>query len=127
MSDSAIHVALGVLVLIASAAFFFFGRTAGRSGEQRRLTAAKSGAEETAQRILAEANRDAENQRKTAVLAGKEELIRLREAWEVEARGRREEIEREERRLQEKETQLERKADVVDQRDKELGRRGSEL
>ena len=42
---------------------------------------------------------EAERLRKTAVLSGKEELIRLREEWEVEVRGRREEVEREERRV----------------------------
>ncbi|MEA2764975.1 MAG: ribonucrease, partial [Gemmatimonadaceae bacterium] len=52
-------------------------------------------AEETAKRLVGDAQREAESLRKTAVLTGKEELIRLREEWELEVRGRREEVERE--------------------------------
>ena len=61
------------------------------------------------------------------MLAGKEELIKVREAWEVEARRRREEVEREERRVQERETQLDRKLDLLDQKEKDLGRRATEV
>ena len=71
MSDTAIHVALGVLVLIASAAFFIFGRSAGRKGELQRQLAAKATAEQESQRILEDGRREAENLRKSAVLAGK--------------------------------------------------------
>jgi ribonucrease Y len=126
MSELPILAALGV-ILFASAAFFFVGRGVGRSGEMRRLDAAKSSADETAKRILADAEREAEQRRKTAVLAGKEELIKLRENWEQEGRGRREEVEREERRVQEREGILDRKFDLLEQRDKEIGRRASEL
>src|SRR3954451_24311698 len=118
--------ALGALV-IASAAFFFLGRRAGAAGEVRRLAATKSGAEETAKRIVAESEREAENLRKSAVVAGKEELIKLREKFESEGRGRREEVEREERRIAERETVLDRKSDLLEQRDRDLGRRASEF
>jgi ribonuclease Y len=60
-------------------------------------------------------------------VAGKEELLRLREKQDAEVRGRREEVEREERRLQEREAQLDRKSETIDQRDRELARRASEL
>jgi hypothetical protein len=61
------------------------------------------------------------------VVSGKEELLRLREKQDAEVRGRREEVEREERRLQEREAQLDRKSETIDQRDRELARRASEL
>ena len=118
--------ALGAVIL-ASAAFFFLGRRVGRTGEVKRLVAAKSTAEETAKRIVTESEREAENLRKSAVVAGKEELIRLREKFESEVRGRREEVEREERRISERENVLDRKSDVLEQRDRELGRRASEF
>src|SRR2546423_37012 len=118
--------ALGVLV-VASAAFFFLGRRIGTGAEVKRLAASKSTAEETAKRIVGESEREAENMRKSAVVAGKEELIRLREKFESEVRGRREEVEREERRIAERETVLDRKSDVLEQRDRELGRRASEF
>ena len=124
--DLTIIAALGVF-LVASPAFFFWGRRVGAGAELRRQSAAKATAEETSKRILAEAERDSENLRKSAVVSGKEEVIKLRETFELDARGRREEIEREERRLAERETILDRKYDMLEQRDKELGRRASDF
>src|SRR5688572_3715307 len=127
MTFTAINAALGALVVLASAAFFFFGRRAGRDAERTLQAQSKSTAEETAKRIVGEAEQTADTLRKSAVVSGKEELIKLREAWELEARRRREEIEREEKRIQDREVVLDRKFDVLEQREKEVGRRGSEL
>ena len=102
MNVIAIIAALGAVV-VASPAFFIFGRRLGRSAEQRRQVEAEATAEQLAKRVVEDAEREAENLRKSAVVAGKEELIKLRETFEQEARGRREEIEREERRLEERE------------------------
>jgi len=118
--------ALGAIV-IASAAFFFIGRRVGIAQEVKRLAASKSTAEETAKRIVSDSEREAENMRKSAIVAGKEELIRLREKFEAEVRGRREEVEREERRITERESVLDRKSDLLEQRDRDLGRRASEF
>ncbi|HEU4565436.1 MAG TPA: ribonuclease Y [Gemmatimonadaceae bacterium] len=127
MDQTAIMAALGVLVILAAAAFFVLGRNAGRAAERRAQEAARATAEETSRRIIADAEREADSLRKSAVVAGKEEMIRLREQWEEEAGKRREEIERGERRLQERETGLDRKFDALDQRDKDVSRRASEL
>ena len=127
MNSTALSAALGVLVVLASAAFFFFGRRAGRSAERETQLLAKATAEQTATRIVGEAEREAESLRKSALISGKEELIKLRENWEVEARRRREEVEREEKRVQDRETMLDRKFDVLEQREKDVGRRASEL
>src|SRR5918911_1351625 len=126
MNSTALLAALGILVL-ASPAFFIVGRRFGVTSERRRQIAAKASAEETAKRIVTEAEREAETLRKSAVVAGKEELIKLREAFESEIRGRRGEVEREEKRLVEREGTLDRKLDVLDQRDKDLSRRASEF
>src|SRR5688500_3870406 len=127
MSESVLVAALGVMVIVAAAAFFFVGRAAGTKSEVARQALAKATAEETAKRILGDAEREAESARKGAVLSGKEELMKLREGFEQEARGRRSEIEHEEKRLQEKETALDRKMDLIDQRDREIARRSSEF
>ncbi len=127
MTATAINAALGVLVVLASVAFFFFGRRSGRGAERSLQAQSKSTAEETTRRILGEAEREADTLRKSAVVSGKEELIKLREAWELEGRRRREEVEREEKRVQEREGVLDRKFDVLEQRDKEIGKRASEL
>jgi ribonucrease Y len=126
MNVYAIIAALGTL-LIAGPAFFIFGRSRGRGVERQRQADAKATAEETSKRIVGDAEREAENLRKSAVVTGKEEVIRLRESFEKEVRGRREEVEREERRVSERDTVLDRKFEVLDQRDKELGRRASDF
>jgi len=127
MSEYTVMAALGASCIIASAAFFFLGRRTGKSAEVARLVAAKSTAEETAARMLADATREAETLRKSAVVSGKEEVIALRQEAELEVRKRREEIGVEERRLQEKDSQLERKFDLLEGREKEHGRRASEM
>jgi len=126
MDVIAIAAALGVFI-VAAPAFFIFGRNAGRRTERERQAVAKATAEETSKRILSDAERESENLRKSAVVAGKEELIKLRESFEVEVRGRREEVEREERRISEREGVLDRKFEVLEQRDKELGRRATDF
>jgi ribonucrease Y len=127
MNSTILVAALSVLAVLAAAASFFFGRRTGQSRERDAQRVAKNSAEELTKRIVGDAEREAESMRKSAVLSGKEELIKLREAWEVEARHRRDEVEREERRVDERETQLERKVDVLEQRERELGRRASDL
>ena len=126
MNEFALLAALGVAIL-ALPALFVSGRRSGGSAERRKQIAAKAAAEETGQRIVTEAEREAENLRKSAVVAGKEELIKLREAFEQEIRGRRAEVEKEEKRLGERETTLDRKFDVLDQRDKDVSRRASDF
>jgi ribonuclease Y len=126
MNEFALLAALGVSV-VALPALFFAGRRTGTSAERARQAAAKATAEETSKRIIGEAEREAENLRKSAVVSGKEELIKLRETHEGEIRGRRGEIEKEEKRLVERESTLERKLDVLEQRDKDLSRRASDF
>jgi ribonucrease Y len=120
------YAVLGVSIL-AWPAFFIFGRRAGGKTEIDRQLAAKATAEETSRKIIGDAERESENVRKSAVVSGKEEVIKLREQFEVEVRGRREEVEREERRVSERETVLDRKFEILEQRDKEYTRRDSEF
>ncbi len=127
MNATILVAALGALTVVASAAFFVWGRRRGQAAEVARQALSRATAEETAKRILGDAERDAESIRKTATIAGKEAQFRIREEWELEARHRREEVEREERRLDEREGQLEKKFEVVEQREREIGRRGSDL
>jgi len=128
MTNTAWLPAAGILLLVvASAVFFFVGRRFGGRTELKRQVLAHTTAEETAKRIVGDAQREAESLRKTAVLSGKEELIRLREEWELEVRGRREEVEREERRVSDREGQLNRKYDLLEQRERDTARRTESL
>jgi ribonuclease Y len=84
-------------------------------------------AEQQGRRTVGDAEREAEGLRKAAVVAGREELLQAREAQETDARRRREEIDREERRLQERGGQLERRNEGLDHRERDLARRAGEL
>jgi ribonuclease Y len=126
MNANVLLAVLGALVVAAIPAFLF-GKRGGTNSERERQAAAKSTAEETAKRILSDAEKESENLRKSAVVSGKEELIKLRENFEVEVRGRREEVEREERRLTERENVLDRKFDLLENRDKEFAKRASDF
>jgi ribonuclease Y len=130
MDVLAILAALGVFV-IASPAFFFIGRKSGvgvgKRDEIARQSAAKSTAEETAKRIISEAEREVETSRKSAVISGKEEVMRLREIAEQELRSRRVTVEQEERRVTDRESTLDRKLEIVEQRDREIGKRASDF
>ena len=83
-------------------------------------TAAGRSATQQADRVLAEARRDAEAARAQAVLEGKSEVIRLREEWERELQQRRGEVERVERRLEEREGLVDRKLQQLDDRARAL-------
>ncbi|MEX2181643.1 MAG: ribonuclease Y [Gemmatimonadaceae bacterium] len=122
-----VAIAIGVAFLAAFPIVFVFGRRSGRATENAERRAAGEAADQLAKRIVGEAERDADSARKQALLSGKEELMKVREAWELEVRKRREEVERDEKRVVEREQQVDRKFEMVDGKDKELSRRASEF
>lgn len=85
--------------------------------EQARREQEKAEARDEAGRILARARDEAENLRREGELAGKDQVIRLRENWESEESRRREELERAERRAEERTDHLDRRAAQIDERD----------
>lgn len=127
LTPLSIAIAIGVALAAALPFAFLFGRRSGATGAELKRRAAGEAAEQVAKRIVAEAERDADSAKKQALLSGKEELMKVRETWEVEARRRREEVEREEKRVLEREQQLDKKVDLVDGKERDLSRRASEL
>ncbi len=121
---AAIVGALGAVVAVLA---FVFGRRAGAAAQLDQQRLSRNTAEDTAKRLLDEATREADTIRKGAIVAGKEELIQLREQFEGEVRKRRGEVERDERRIQDREDQLERRAEGLDGRERELSTRVSVL
>ncbi|HEY3286906.1 MAG TPA: ribonuclease Y [Gemmatimonadaceae bacterium] len=113
--------------LVASAITWVVGRKLGAAAERDARNAARETAEQMAKRIVTEAERDADALKKQAVLAGKEDVMKAREEWEAEARHRRGEIELEEKRLLDREVQLDKKVELLEGRDRDLGRRASDL
>ncbi|WP_396213996.1 ribonuclease Y [Gemmatimonas sp.] len=127
MGDISLAALVGALGVIAAVIAFVLGRKSGRAIEVSAQHRAKATAEETAARILDDARREAENIRKGAVVAGKEEVLQLRESHEADVRKRRVDIEREEKRVVDRESQLDRARESLEGREQELHRRGKEL
>ncbi len=111
------------LIGVAVGAGLLVGLLFGRGLERLRLKRAKADAQSQVTGILAAAQQDVERIRKAAELEGKEEAYRVKEEWEREEGRRREEIERAERRVEERRTALDRKYDILDEKDRGLGER----
>jgi len=114
---AAVGVVLGALI----------GYLAAQSRERARHEREKQGAQDEASRILERARSEAESVRRAGELAGREEGLRLREAWEREEDRRREEIERTERRVDERADALDRQFERLNEREAELETRGTRL
>mgnify|MGYP002624030211 CR=1 FL=1 len=117
MLAAAVGIVLGALI----------GFVIARNRERARHELEKSRAQDEASRILERAKSEAENARKAGELAGREEGFRLREAWEKEESRRREEIERAERRAEERSDALDRQFDRLNTREEELDRRAESV
>lgn len=86
----------------------------------------KAAAKDEASLILARSREEAESLRKTAELQGKEEAFRLREAWEREESRRREELERGDRKAEERSESLDRRQDLLNDRETVVERKSED-
>jgi ribonuclease Y len=78
-----------------------------------------SGAEETAKKLIAEAEKEAEIKKKEALLEAKEEWYRVKSNFERELQGRRNEVQKTERRLADKEGAVDRKLESLQKRERD--------
>ncbi|MBT8405491.1 MAG: ribonuclease Y [Gemmatimonadetes bacterium] len=92
-----------------------FAAAGGR--ERRRREQEIEAATDDASRILARAREESQSALRAAELEGKDQVFRLREAWEKEEGRRREELERAERRAEERSDNLDRRADQLQERE----------
>ncbi|MBE3562549.1 MAG: ribonuclease Y [Hydrogenibacillus schlegelii] len=97
-----------------------FGGIGGYRLRQRLEEKALGSAEARARVILEEAAEQAETLKKEKLLEAKEEIHRLRQATEEELKNRRQEIDRIEARILQKEEALERKLEALDAKEKAL-------
>lgn len=86
-----------------------------------------SASEQRAERVLQEAKKEAEAQKKDILLDAKEQLIRERNQQERENRERRSDLQRYERRLSVKEEQLEKRIESTERHEKRLVERDAAL
>ncbi|MCK4261532.1 ribonuclease Y [bacterium] len=80
-----------------------------------------------AKRIIAEAEKEAEAKKREAGLEAKDELYRTRARFENETRERRQELLRLERRLGEREANLDRKVDILEKKERQISERGQQI
>lgn len=83
--------------------------------------------EKLAARITTEAQKEAENIKKEAILQAKDNLLKAKNEFEKETRDRRAEIEKVEERIHQKETNLEKKTDQLAQRESSFEKRENGL
>ncbi len=120
---SPLEISLAVLAGLLAVSGFVLGRGREVARQKREREAAK----DDASRILRRAREEAESTKETALLSGKEEAFRLRESWEREEDRRREELQRHERRHDERSEFLDRKLDGLTDREANQETRTKEL
>lgn len=96
---------------------FFVGYFSRKMSAERRLKSAELRAKE----ILEEAKKQQDSRKKEADLEAKDLLYKLRADFEKETKERRHELGVLERRLMQKEENIDRKVDVLDKKERELG------
>jgi ribonuclease Y len=112
---------MDVPVLIGAAVgSALIGLLLGWFGNQSRLRRAGADAEAVAERIRLAAESDSERIRLAAQLAGRQEALDVREEWERDETRRREEIEKAESRLDDRRTSLDRKFDILAEKERAI-------
>jgi ribonucrease Y len=115
------------LLIGAAVGSFLLGAVVGWYVLQTRARSRRQDAESQAGRILAAANADVERIRQAAELAGREEAYRAKQDWEREEGRRREDLERAENRIEERRSSLDRKYDLLVEKDRQHEIRQKEL
>jgi len=84
-------------------------------------------AEELAEKIVREAQRESETQKKAAILEAKDEWYKAKAKFEDETQQTRSEIEKRERQIEKREGNLSRKVEFIEKREKELDQKETEV
>lgn len=116
-----------ILFAVAVAAALAIGTLAGYILRKNIAEGKLSAAEIQAEKILDEARRSAEGVKKETLVEAKEEAYKLKNDMEQEIRERRNEAQRQERRLVQKEETLDRKADQMEKKEEALQKAEQEL
>ncbi len=112
-----------ILVLLALAAGIFLGMFLRRKLSESAMNNARVEAE----KVVSDANKEAETIRKEAIIQAKDLVLQAKTDWEKEMRELRKEIHASENRLQQKEENLDRKHDHLERRSEELTAKEAQL
>lgn len=122
MHQDSVFVYIG-LAGIGAIVFFMLGYFIRKRYASKKL----KNAEERAKKILENSTLEADKIRSAAELEAKDRLLKMRGEFENESKGRKQELNVLERRLLQKEENLDRKVDVMDRKEKDLERRDFSL
>ncbi|MFI5371985.1 MAG: ribonuclease Y [Candidatus Eisenbacteria bacterium] len=114
-------------VWIGAAASVVVAFVAGYLVRARRAAAQLGSAERQARQVLEDSTREAESLKRTAVLEGKEDALRMRQQVERETAAQREAQMQAERAFQEREAAFNRRIELIDKKDRELKRLEQDL
>jgi ribonuclease Y len=117
-----IYVVAAIGVLVGASLVFLFGFFRRSIGEQKVKEAAAR-----AKAVLDDAHRNAETLRKEAEINAKDLQFKMRQDFEKETRDRREEIVTLEKRLAQRESNVDRRLDLLEKKERELDDRGRSL
>lgn len=123
--ESTVVLIVAVVCLLAIVGFVSF--KIGAAFRKKVAEAEIGSAEEEAKRIRLEAEKTAENKKREALVEAKEEIHKNRMEFDREVKDRRNEIQRQERRLQQKEEVLDRKVQSLEQKEEVLNKKSKEV
>jgi ribonuclease Y len=107
-----------LLVFLALGAGIFIGVLLRRKLAESRL----ADADKMATQVIEEAKKDADNIRKEAIIQAKDTVLEAKTDWEQESKELRKEIQAQEKRLVQKEENLDRRAVLIDAKEEEVGK-----
>ena len=111
------------IFLISAVLFSFIGYKVRKNVAESKIKSAENEAE----RIIDEANKNAENIKKEQIVKAKEEIINTRNELEEEIRERRSDVQQQEKRLIKKEENLDKKTYEVEQRERQLEKKEAKI
>jgi len=112
-------IVVGALLVVVFVCGYLFRKYVLERGRKRAYA--------TASEIVADAEKEAEGKRREAALEARDELYRIRQRFEEETLERRQELLRLERRIGQREQNLDRKSDLLEGREKHLGSKEKDL
>lgn len=119
-----IGLAIGLIIAVFASIIFF---KRGFEARKKQAEAQIGSAEQEAQKIVGEALKQGEGKKREALLEAKEEIHKSRVELDRDIKDRRNEFQRQERRLVQKEETLDKKVEALEQKDEVLNKKTKDL
>ena len=117
------QILIGIASVVVGGLFFLLGWYARKRASESKLMST----EKLAEKMIAEAKKEAETHRREAILEAKDQWYRAKENFERETQARKSELAKLEKRFSEREASLNRKVDILEKKESEVKRREKEV